>query len=149
AHTMAAPSRSREAYSAFQGRSALSTVRSPLKSWMRKTTSGLINPRPLLLDMAPPGMSLDSRSIADLVRLRAAIEHARLLADDLSDHGSRIALVALDGAVEYAMWLTVQSAGLPLNERANFHDTMKTLINHHKGAWEQHGRRGVLQIHTA
>jgi hypothetical protein len=65
--------------------------------------------------MTPPGISLDSRSIADLVRLRAAIEHARLLAEDLSDHGSRIALVALDGAVEYAMWLTVQSAGLPLN----------------------------------
>lgn len=116
---------------------------------MRKTTCSLINPRPLLLDMTPPGISLDSRSIADLVRLRAAIEHARLLAEDLSDHGSRIALVALDGAVEYAMWLTVQSAGLPLNERANFHETMKTLINHHKGAWEQHGRRGVLQIHTA
>jgi hypothetical protein len=94
-------------------------------------------------------MDLDRHDVADLVRLRAALEHAKLLAQDRTERGRHVALISLDGAVEYAMWLVVQHVGLPIPERASFHDAMNKLIGHFSSSWQQPGRRGVIHVHAA
>ncbi len=102
-----------------------------------------------VLGIVDSPMDFNRHDVAGLVRLRATLEHAKFLATDLSEHGRHVALISLDGAAEYAMWLAVQHLGLPTPERTGFHDTMNKLIAQLGARWQQPGRRGVLQMHTA
>src|SRR3954471_23641594 len=92
---------------------------------------------------------LDRHATAYLVRLRNLLEHARRLAPDTTEAGRHVALIALDGACEYAMWLAGQQRGLSLGDRANFHEALIKLAGDQKLRWQQSGRAGVVQMHSA
>jgi hypothetical protein len=91
---------------------------------------------------------MDRYAAAGLVRLRAALVHAKSIAVDQSDHGRHVALITLDGVCEYAMWLAIDRLGLSVDERSGFPDALKQLVNHPKCKGFP-TRRGVLQLHRA
>ncbi len=93
-------------------------------------------------------MALDRHDAAGLVRLKGTLDHARRLAEDRSDWGRHVALVSLDGVVEYAMWLAVLHRGLRDTRQMGFHDMLKKLSIDLGDNW-QPPRRGIMQMHNA
>jgi hypothetical protein len=92
---------------------------------------------------------LDRHAVSDLVRLRAMLEHAKLLAADQSEHGRHVALISLDGAAEYAMGLAALHRQLGVAARTGFHEKMKKLVDDLGDDWQQAVRKGVFQVHDA
>lgn len=62
--------------------------------------------------------------------------------------GRHTALIALDGACEYSLWLATQHLGLPAKPASQFHDLLTTTGNVLKD-WNQPGRRSVIQMRNA
>lgn len=100
------------------------------------------------LDMVELTVNLDHRAIADLVRLKGALDHATRLAEDRSEWGRHVALVSLDGVVEYAMRLSVLHCEVRVAERDGYHDVLSKLSERLSPAWRPQ-RRAILQIHDA
>ncbi|HEX4482400.1 MAG TPA: hypothetical protein VH081_01325 [Solirubrobacteraceae bacterium] len=94
-------------------------------------------------------MELDHHALADLLRLRATLMHATLLAEDRSEQGRHVALIALDGAIEYAMWVSAEHLGVSGGDRVGFHEVRNKLRSELGSRWQQPGRRGVMQMHAA
>ena len=96
---------------------------------------------------------LRSPTTAGLVRGRWLLEHAESLARDTSDPGRHLALIALDGAVEYALWLVVNTTGARVKgERPNFGDLIGAVRQHldQMGRpWAETGHAGVDQLRRA
>ena len=91
---------------------------------------------------------LDLPTASALVRLRLLTEDARRRVDDTSEAGRHLALVALDGACEYALWLASREHTVPVKERAGVPDLYSAV----KGAlpgWQVTGWPGVSQMHQA
>ncbi|MFZ1155703.1 MAG: hypothetical protein WAN93_12450 [Solirubrobacteraceae bacterium] len=93
----------------------------------------------------------DFPTVAALVRLRMLAEDARRRAIDTSDAGRHIALIALDGACEYALWLAARTHGVPFKEdrpslAVQYH-ALKAALN--KPRWEARGWSAVEQLHRA
>jgi hypothetical protein len=91
---------------------------------------------------------LDLPTAVALVRLRLLAEDARRRADDASEAGRHLALIALDGACEYALWLASREHAIPTKERAG----VPELYGAVKGAlagWQVSGWPGVSQMHQA
>ena len=82
------------------------------------------------------------------MRLRLLAEDARRRVDDTSEAGRHLALIALDGACEYALWLASREHTVPVKERAGVPDLYSAV----KGAlpgWQVRGWPGVSQMHQA
>ena len=78
-------------------------------------------------------------------------EDARQRAMDTSDTGRHLALIGLDGACEYAIWLAARSHGVSV-KRANpsfpeQYGALKAALNQPR--WEPQGWPGVEQLHRA
>jgi hypothetical protein len=91
---------------------------------------------------------LATRDLEDLVRLRHTLLHAEQLAADLSEWGRHTALVALDGACEYAMRLSLAFRKVP-QPKGGFPDLISGLDEELGAAWSPPGRRDVLDMHSA
>jgi hypothetical protein len=93
---------------------------------------------------------IDLPTVLALVRLRLVTEDAIRRADDLSAAGRHQAVIALDGAVEHALWLATQHAGIVLKngDRASIPDLYSAAQAHgwnlNTSAWP-----GVNQLHRA
>jgi hypothetical protein len=92
--------------------------------------------------------SLDLPTASALVRLRLLAEDARRRADDTSAAGGHLALVALDGACEYALWLASRERGVPVKERAGVPE-LYSAVKRALEDWQVRGWRGVSQMHQA
>jgi hypothetical protein len=91
---------------------------------------------------------LDLPTVAALVRLRLLVEDARARADDPSEAGRHLALVALDGACEYALWLASREHALQVKERAGVPE-LYSVVNEALETWQVKGWPGVSQMHQA
>lgn len=93
----------------------------------------------------------DFPTVSALVRLRMLAEDARRRALDTSDVGRHIALIALDGACEYALWLAARTHGVPFKEdRPSLsaqYGALKTALD--KPRWQPRGWSAVEQLHRA
>ncbi len=77
-------------------------------------------------------------------------EDARRRTDDISDPGRHLALIALDGACEYALWLAGGAHGAKFkNERPSRHDQISMLKSLLGERWKVQGLGGVEQLHRA
>jgi hypothetical protein len=85
-----------------------------------------------------------------LVRLRLLAEDAQRRIEDVSPVGRHVALVALDGACEYALWLASRMHGVPVkSDRASVPD-LYNAVRHALGErWQVRGWAGVNQLHRA
>lgn len=88
-----------------------------------------------------------------LVRLRWLVEQAEALARDRSDPGRHLAVIALDGAVEYALWLVVNATGAPVRgDRPNWAELVNAVdarLDALGRTWGQTGRAGIDQLRRA
>jgi hypothetical protein len=91
----------------------------------------------------------DLPTAAALVRLRFVAEDARRRADDTFDAGRHLALIALDGACEYALWLAAHSCGVRSKPIASVPDLYSALKQALGERWEIKGWAGVDQLHRA
>jgi hypothetical protein len=91
---------------------------------------------------------MDLPTASALVRLRLLIEDAQRRADDISEAGRHLALVALDGACEYALWLASREHTLPVKERAGVPE-LYSAVKAALAGWQVRGWRGVSQMHQA
>jgi hypothetical protein len=98
--------------------------------------------------MVELAVDLDRHAIADLVRLKGALDHATRLAEDRSEWGRHVALVSLDGVVEYAMRLAVLHCEVRVAGRDGYHDVLSKLSECLGAAWRPQ-RRAILQVHDA
>jgi hypothetical protein len=102
-----------------------------------------------MADNSPP----DLPRARSLVRLQFALEHAVRLARDLSEPGAHIAIVALDGAVEHALWLVERAYGAQLPQDARRDQLVRrvheALANARGEPWEPAGADSVDQLHRA
>lgn len=93
----------------------------------------------------------DFPTASALVRLRMLAEDARRRAMDTSDAGRHIALISLDGACEYALWLAARTHGVPFKEdRPSLsaqYVALKAALS--KPRWEPRGWPAVEQLHRA
>jgi hypothetical protein len=90
----------------------------------------------------------DLPTASGLVRLRLLAEDARRRADDTSDVGRHLALVALDGACEYVLWLASREHAVAVKERAGVPD-LYSAVKDALAGWKVRGWRGVSQMHQA
>jgi hypothetical protein len=91
---------------------------------------------------------LDLPTAAALVRLRLLTEDARRRADDTSNAGRHLALIALDGACEYALWLASREHAVQLKERAGVPE-LYSAVRRALETWQVKGWPGVSQMHQA
>lgn len=74
-------------------------------------------------------------------------------ATDVSEPGRHLALIALDGAVEYALWLVVHTLGAPLKgDRPSFTELTRAVhkqLEADERDWSERGRAGVDQLRRA
>jgi hypothetical protein len=89
-----------------------------------------------------------------LIRLRFALEHAMRLSHDSSEPGSHIAIVALDGAVEHALWLVTRAYGAQVKPMAARHELVAKVrealaASASARKWQPLGSAGVEQLHRA
>lgn len=87
-----------------------------------------------------------------LVHLRFSVEYGLGLARDPSGPGAHIAIVALDGAVEHALWLTARAYDAPPKAMAGRPDLLKKVrdvLVEARRSWEPAGAAGVDQLHRA
>jgi hypothetical protein len=82
------------------------------------------------------------------VRLRLLAEDARRRADDTSEAGRQLALIALDGACEYALWLASREHTVRLKDRAGVPE-LYSAVKEALVGWQVRGWRGVDQMHRA
>jgi hypothetical protein len=90
----------------------------------------------------------DLPTASALVRLRLLTENAQRRADDISEAGRHLALVALDGACEYALWLASREHAVPVKERAGVPE-LYSAVKAALAGWQVRGWRGVNQMHQA
>jgi hypothetical protein len=90
----------------------------------------------------------DLPTASALVRLRLLTEDARRRADDISEAGRHLAVVALDGACEYALWLASREHTVPVKERASVPD-LYSAVKEALAGWQVRGWRAVNQMHQA
>lgn len=94
--------------------------------------------------------SLDFPSSEALVRLRILTEDALRRAEDTSEVGRHQALIALDGACEYALWLASHARGVTGNEKTTLTDLYSKLKQAFpEPEWKVRGWEGVSQMHQA
>jgi hypothetical protein len=75
---------------------------------------------------------LDLPTVSALVRLRMLAEDARRRAEDTSEAGRHLALIALDGACEYALWLAARTTGVTFkNDRPTLNDMYSAVKERH------------------
>jgi hypothetical protein len=91
---------------------------------------------------------LDLPTAAALVRLRLLTEDARRRAYDTSNAGRHLALIALDGACEYALWLASREHAVQLKERAGVPE-LYSAVRRALETWQVKGWPGVSQMHQA
>jgi len=91
---------------------------------------------------------LDLPTAQALVRLRRLTEEAKRCASDTSQAGRHLALIALDGACEYALWLASRHRAVRVKERAGVPD-LYTAIREALPDWKVRGWAGVSQMHHA
>jgi hypothetical protein len=91
---------------------------------------------------------LDAPALAALVRLRAILERAVAEAEVRTEPSRHIALVALDGACEYAMRIAAHHCGISIKRDADFHACLGAL-DQLGGEWTRPGWRGVVELHSA
>jgi hypothetical protein len=85
-----------------------------------------------------------------LVRLRLLAEDAQNRTGDVSPAGRHVALVALDGACEYALWLASRSHSVPVkSDRASVPDLYSAVRQALGDRWQVRGWAGVNQLHRA
>ena len=96
----------------------------------------------------PLPSSTDLPTVTALVRLRLLTEDARRRADDTSEAGRHLALIALDGACEYALWLASRELGVRPTERASVPSLYKAVGDVLPKA-SLRGWAGVNQMHQA
>lgn len=105
------------------------------------------------MKMRDTSKPFDLPTTAALVRLRLFLEDALRRAEDGSEAGRHLALIALDGVVEYALWLVAQALVAPLErERPSFHELLGAVQVHLTEAgrdWDSAGRPGVEQLRRA
>lgn len=97
----------------------------------------------------PDIITIDFTMARALVRLRFAQEHAIALGRDSSEAGAQIAIVALDGAVEYALRLVARDRAVKLRDRASRHDLLTGVRDALGAEWRPNGADGVDQLHRA
>jgi hypothetical protein len=90
----------------------------------------------------------DLPTTSALVRLRLLTEDARRRATDASEAGRHMALIALDGACEHALWLASRAHGVSVKERAGLPELYSALKPALTG-WQVRGWPGVSQMHQA
>jgi hypothetical protein len=93
----------------------------------------------------------DFPTVSALVRLRMLSEDARRRTTDTSDAGRHLALIGLDGACEYALWLAARTHGISLKSDlpsfpAQYHALVGALTS---PRWEPVGWPAVEQLHRA
>lgn len=100
--------------------------------------------------VAEPATVHDLPTAQSLVRLRLLTEDAARRVDDISEAGRHQALIALDGACEYALWLAVRQAGVRLkrDQRAGV-PTLHRAVAEQRPVWALLGWPGVNQMHEA
>jgi hypothetical protein len=100
------------------------------------------------------GALIDLPNARALLRLRYAVEHAAWLARDQSEPGVHIAVIALDGAVEFALWIVARAYAAPLGEtatRPNLLKAVHAILDPGIGedGWRPPGESSVDQLHRA
>ena len=100
------------------------------------------------------GAVIDLPVARALLRLRYSLEHAAQLARDQSEPGVHIAVIALDGAVEFALWIVGRAYAAGLGETANRPNLLAAV--HRKldprfgeEGWRPPGESSVDQLHRA
>ncbi len=78
-------------------------------------------------------------------------EDARRRAADTSAPGRHLALIALDGACEYAVWLAARTRGITFKRsRPSLYEHVEALLEAlGANGWTAPGRQGVEQLHRA
>jgi hypothetical protein len=90
------------------------------------------------------------QDIEDLVRLRHTVQHAKRLTFDLSEFGRHTALIALDGACEFAMRLCIAARQIDVGRNNDkFHNLVAALDRDLGDAWSPPRRRELLAMHSA
>jgi hypothetical protein len=92
---------------------------------------------------------ITERDVEDLVRLRHAVQHAKKLTFDLSEPGRHIALIALDGACEFAMRLCLAARQIAVGKEAMFHNLVDALDRDLGDAWSPPRRREIREMRGA
>jgi hypothetical protein len=96
---------------------------------------------------------LDLPSAQALARLAMLVDDARRRASDRSEPGSHVALIVLDGTVEYALWLVAQLAdAAPKEEKPSLHKLEQSVrrgLEERDRPWAPRGRQGVDQLRRA
>jgi hypothetical protein len=97
--------------------------------------------------------SFDHPTAASLSRLRWLLEDAQERADHGSQPSRHAALIGLDGAVEYALWLTAHTIGADIKkERPSWDELVRSVdecLDAMGRRWEKAGRAGVTQLRRA
>lgn len=97
--------------------------------------------------------TFDLPTASALARLRLFLDDARGRAGDLSEPGRHLALIALDGVVEYALWLVAQTIGAKTKkQRPDFgelQDAVRDVLQSAEQPWTGAGRAGVDQLRRA
>jgi hypothetical protein len=94
-------------------------------------------------------MVTTDRDIEDLVRLRHTVQHAKRLTFDLSEPGRHTALVALDGACEFAMRLCLAARQITVGNDAKFHNLVDDLDKKLGDEWSPPRRREISAMRSA
>lgn len=97
----------------------------------------------------PDELVLDLPTVSELVRLRMLAEDSRRRSEDTSEAGRHLALISLDGACEYALWLAGRAHGAKFKERSSRSDMVSTLKSLLGERWKLQGWPGVEQLHRA
>lgn len=84
-----------------------------------------------------------------LVRLRLVTDDAARRADDTSEAGRHLALIALDGACEYALWLASRAQNVPLKKERAGVPELYSAVKAALASWQVVGWPSVNQMHQA
>jgi hypothetical protein len=96
----------------------------------------------------PDSDPLNLPTTSVLVRLRLLTEDARRRTHDTSEAGRHLALIALDGACEYALWLASREHTVLIKQRAGIPE-LYSALKPALPSWEIRGWPGVSQMHQA
>jgi hypothetical protein len=91
--------------------------------------------------------SLDIATRSRLVRLKTFLLDAQRRAADTTEPGRHLAVVALDGVCENALYLAVNGLGVDLKPRADFPEMEAKLRVHLAERWDRSGWAGVRAMH--
>src|SRR5690242_21139650 len=96
---------------------------------------------------------LDLATVSSLVRLRLMLDDALRRVQDASETGRHLSVVALDGAVEHALWLACGHLGTQPKEQATFEQLREKLSGalaaQGRAPWRPAGTPRVLQLRRA